>query len=178
MAVVKIWGDGKIAEILPAICKKFGFEKYVCARGDLRIGEFAGNPAARSGLLAYTGAMLEGPAPDILLVEGCAEEGSVSDSEKAQTIIADLESAKKIAGVKPGTQIITCGRSEKDTLSLSSAGADEWLAELRREIMDVGGKTVPECEIKLPMADSPAYMEEETSVLKALAALICAGALF
>ena len=172
----------RIFELLRGMIKKSG--KYIFLYEQ---AEFSGDikkyindnevlvfKAASPESFANTGEQI-----DLMVFGDLKSSLSGIDSGKIRTFLLNIENINKLGNIDfGGSQIITCGLHEKDTVIFSSIGADECsvMLELQRSITDIKGNGTEPFERKI-LLENGLESEGTSDMLFALTVLMCCGRL-
>ncbi|MHC1694414.1 MAG: hypothetical protein AB9835_03890 [Eubacteriales bacterium] len=109
---------------------------------------------------------------DMLVLSGLPGFINLSDYKKLSAIILPVEYSDSLVGADHSIQYITCGRGEKDTVSLSSNLSDNRLISIRRGMRTLDGQEVTTGEQRVEISSG-----RDIPLLLAYAAAVMCGAI-
>lgn len=108
---------------------------------------------------------------DMLVLSGLPGFVNLSGFTKLSAIILPVEYSDNLVGADHNIQYITCGRGEKDTVSLSSNLSDNKLISIRRGIRTLDGTEVTTGEQRVEISGG----RDIPLLLAYAAAVMCGG---
>lgn len=148
MAVIVVYGDGndhEVAETLLDALQEYGGAVHV------QNGKIKARQKSSEHLVYETDTLpaLDLPHGIVVFKSRCAHEGAAHLPDTVTAVI-DPDNTDALAIVRDAqVGTLTCGMSQKDTLTYSSFLTGGAMVSLQRRITTLDGKTIEPCELKV-----------------------------